>query len=239
MKSSNECSINSIYYGLCLFMLFLIAFSMYVNNLEHRNTYSTIIIMKYAAVENADIISSTYTSDTFKRNNTNYYVAKLNNKINNKSTSTLVKASANNIPLNYTEINSPLLDVPIYAFVDQEGKTQYRLCVERKNNNTVEYGFIKTLQRIVNLNIQYEYDINSEFIDTEKENYGTITPEVAPDDKIQDLISGFGYTGLYYKTNNGLKEYYIYGHYKNNKSAFYLADENGNMIPGTLPVEIR
>ena len=203
------------------------------------STFNTTIIMKYTDTNSETTISKLITSESFKTNNSNYYVTKINSKTkDNKSASKLAKAEINEVPLNYTEITNPLLTVPLYAFVDQDGNTQYRLYVERKNNNAIEYGFIRAKQSIVNLNIKIDYDINSEFVDISKEQYGTIVPEEAPDDKIHDLISVFGYNGLYYGVNNNTKEYYIYGHYKNSKSAFYLADKNGNMIPGTLPVNI-
>lgn len=149
----------------------------------------------------------------------------------------LLKAEKAKIPIQYTEIQYPYMEYPVYAFMDTNGVIQYRVYAERIQNNEEERGYLVSTQAIENMRIQMKYDEKSAFIRLEDEPFGIITAENAPDEKTIGLMKEYGKTGTYYRnTNGGTKEYYVYGHYKDEPSEFYLADSTGTMIPGTLPL---
>lgn len=149
----------------------------------------------------------------------------------------LLKADKSQIPAQYTEIQYPYMEYPVYAFMDKNGVIQYRVYAERTQNNHEERGYLVSTQVIENMRIKMKYDEASAFVHTEEEPFGSIIPENAPDEKTYGLLKEYGKTGIYYRINkDGSKEYYAYGHYKNEPSEFYLADNTGTMIPGTLPL---
>lgn len=144
------------------------------------------------------------------------------------------------IPREYTQVQYPYIDYPLYVFLDQNGVAHYRVSAERTRNNERQAGFIEAVQGIQNLRITIEYDENAPFVDTDKEAYGIISREDAPESEIGMLNKEYGMTGTYYKTTaSGEKEYYVYGHYTNKPSSFFEADEAGNPIPGSMPLTGR
>lgn len=165
----------------------------------------------------------------------------------NMDTSNLIEADVDfrfdridlsNLPVSYTEVNYPYIDYPLYVFIDSNGSTQYRAFVIRKTKSgTVEEGFIPVEQKMKNMKMTVHYNEDATFVDPDQEPYGIIEQIDADNDKVNGLIKEFGMTGVYYRTNdNGEKEYFVYGHYQGRENSFFLADNNGKMIPGTLPL---
>lgn len=148
----------------------------------------------------------------------------------------VVKAEHREVPINYTEIHSPQYETPLYAFVDRNGDTQYRVMIQRDRKGKKERGFIKATLQMQNTSIVVDYNPGDDIVDPAKEDYGEITLKEAPSDMIGNLMSEYGKTGVYYRLKNGLKEYVCYGSYPGKEDGFYMADQTGRMIPGTLSI---
>ena len=148
------------------------------------------------------------------------------------------KIDSSKLPVSYTEVNYPYIDYPLYVFIDSNGSTQYRAFVIRKaKNGSVEEGFIPVEQKMKNMKMTVRYNEDTAFVDPDQEPYGIIEQVDADNDKVNGLIKEFGMTGVYYRTDDkGEKEYFVYGHYQGRENSFFLADNNGEMIPGTLPL---
>ena len=141
------------------------------------------------------------------------------------------------IPREYTEIQYPYLEYPLYVFLDEYGTANYRVSAERVRNGQKETGFLEATQTIRNLKMTVEYDEDGAFVDIQKEPFGKITLVNAPENETQSLNKAYGIAGTYYIVkSNGEKEYYVYGHYENGMNAFFLAGEDGTFIPGSLPL---
>lgn len=140
-------------------------------------------------------------------------------------------------PLQYTKVKYPYFDKPVYVFMNENGELQYRVCIERVIEKKKVYGFVPAATELFNQNLTMVYDENAEFINITEESFGEIEPVNAPESLTKSLMKEYGKTGVYYKINRkGNKEYFVYGHYKNGKNNFFIADTLGNMIPGTLPI---
>ena len=237
---------NKVDYISCLnisFFAFAVLLLLFVVFLSFQPTYrkdKVILKLIYATNATNTNESARITSESFKSSR---LPLKASTEVqtasgDNKSYSRLIKADTLEIPVNYTEIIYPGMELPIYTFISEDGSSQYRMYVERETNGIISKGYIKAKQKLDGLKIKYDYDINSKFIDIKSEKFGEITPVDASTEITGDLVKVFGYTGLYYNQNNGNKEYYIYGYYMNREPGFFIANSSGSMIPGTLPVEI-
>ena len=226
--------------GFFIYILLLFLAVVFLTNLSPFQKGPVVLKMNYSSNEDEIKTKASITSNSFKstRLPINKTTDTTEHSNNDKSYSRLIKADTKDIPINYTEINYPGMDIPIYTYIADDGTSQYRLYVERETNGTVYKGYISAKQAMDGLKIVYDYDIDSEFIDLRSEKYGIITPMDAPNDITGDLIKVFGYTGLYYIQNNDNKEYYIYGYYDNREPGFFIANSTGNMIPGTLPIDL-
>lgn len=154
-----------------------------------------------------------------------------------KKTLSIEKVDPSCLPVGYTEVNYPYLDYPLYVFLDRNGATQYRIYVKKTEDGIEAEGFIPVEQKMKNMKMTVQYDENAAYIDPEQEPYGTIELVDATDEETNGLIKEFGTIGTYYRTNDkGQKEYFVYGHYPNRENSFFIADNDGKMIPGTLPL---
>ncbi len=193
---------------------------------------------------------SKYSLQTFKTN----YAATIRATVKNNNSKTgseekkgtetkdrfeIKKADINILPVSYTEVNYPYIDFPLYIFIDNSGNAQYRAYIERTIKDVTEKGFIPVMQVMKNMKRGVEYEENAALVDPATELYGIIELEDAPENMTGTLVKEYGTKGTYYFINeSGEKDYYVYGHYPNKESAFYIADKKGAMIPGTLPVTI-
>ena len=188
-----------------------------------------------------------YTEETFETSfaryinrNKEYYDLTEENKetIYKVKESVPVKALASEVPINYTELVLPNVGFPVYVFMDNNGKLNYRVMIERTTNNTKERGYVTAKNVFKNKTIGIDYDQDAEFVNVEAENYGEIIATEPDEDKVIGMQKVFGKKGVYEKTTpDGKKEYYVYGHYVNGDDSFFMADKEGNMIKGTLPIE--
>lgn len=141
-------------------------------------------------------------------------------------------------PIHFTELNLPYADYPVYAFIDEEGRMQYRVYVRRvSESGRDEFGFVRAEVKFNGTSFDFILDSEYTFIAPGDERYGVITAVNAPAALVSGLKKDFSREGVYYRQgSNGNKEYYVYGHYPNGEDGFYLADSSGVMIPGTLSV---
>lgn len=180
---------------------------------------------------------------------TNTYFTRVQNAVSlNKNTTAQKKANAAKtyvdtpaiIPINYTPVDFLSNDEPIYLFVDDNGVYQYRVFARRILDGKESNGFLKAKMTVKDGSLTFDYDLDDDFVSLDSENFAVLVPKNAPKEETQGLIKVYGITGLYYKINdNGKYEYYSYGQYPNGIEAFYVADYNGNSIPGALPINFK
>ncbi len=145
-----------------------------------------------------------------------------------------VKAMSEEIPVNYTELIYPSLPYPVYGFIGENGKMNYRVMLEKSIRGKKFRGFVQATQTIRNRKISIDYDEDSPFISEKDERFGEIIATEPAEEQIAGLQKVFGRTGVYQRTAGN--EFYAYGHYPNGDDSFFMADKNGNMIKGTLPL---
>ena len=226
--------------GFFIYVLLLVAFIIVLSTMNYYQKNPILLHMSYIEDTEKSAAKAAITSESFVSTRTpvNMTAQKNTGAGKNKTYTSLIKAETKEIPVNYTEINYPGMNIPIYTFFDEAGSAQYRLFAEREINGETVKGYIAARQVLEGMIIKYDYDLESDFVDTAKENYGHITPLDASTDITGDLIKVYGYTGLYYYQNDDVKEYYIYGFYPGHEPGFFIANSSGNMIPGTIPVDL-
>lgn len=255
METNKNVLSSALSAAVVIAMAVILVFLLWISGHEPVNTPSSLSLVAHVIPAYTDesgvVRAAKYTASVF---DTNYVSAagRLFNTVNISAgdnsdmiaaagNSRPVAAPAQEIPDQYTEIKYPYLDFPVYVYMNSEGKAQYRVYLERLSNGSTESGFVKASQSIRNMKISMDYDTGDMFIRTADEDFGTIIQVNAPADLQGDLIKEFSAVGTYYLINaSGNMEYYVYGHYPNSTTDdFYLADNNGIMIPGTLPVSIN
>lgn len=145
---------------------------------------------------------------------------------------------ASDIPVNYTEMQIPFSKYPVYAFINDQGKTEYRVYAVKHSENGSRNGFVRADVSFENGKIRVIYDLETPFVEYDSEKFGEIEAVDPPANITSGLIKVYGKTGLYmmYKKNQE-KQYIIYGHYPGGENEFYLADKKAQMIKGTFPIE--
>lgn len=156
--------------------------------------------------------------------------------VNEVSVATPVTALANEIPINYTEHIYPSVPYPVYVFLDESGKMTYRVMLERSAGYKKERGYVQATMSIMNRKLCINFNENDPFVSLSQEPFGEITATEPDEEKIVGLQKVFGKTGVYQRLSTG--ELFVYGHYPSGEDRFYMADSNGNMIRGTLPIDI-
>ena len=149
-------------------------------------------------------------------------------------------ASLRQIPPSYTPMDVIGYEYPIYSFLDETGKYQHRVFIRRSVSSTSSlYGFVPASFSVADGNITLSFDPAASFVDLSKEPFAQLSLCEYPDTLPAGMNRIYGKPGLYARvTESGKREYLIYGKYPyDTECHFFLADDNGNMVAGTMPVQ--
>lgn len=249
-KSILKAAVSTAAILFLLFLLFMLVWILNKNqpDLSYRRAIVAQEVPYQTTIESEGYHKILYPASVF---NSNFVIAsnnmrdRIKSENNVEDTSTSAKsvpcaAPSDNIPIQYTEIRYPNIDYPIYVFMDNNGHAKYRIYISRSEDGQSSSGYIQAQQAITNLKIHFDFDENDDFVDVSSEPFGEIELTDAPEELTVSLVKEYGLVGTYYRINNaGIKEYYVFGHYPNSEDEFYIADFNGHMVPGTLPVSIN
>lgn len=139
-------------------------------------------------------------------------------------------AKAEDIPEGYSVLELKGLDFPVYGFVDKEGRTCYRAFSEKD-------GAFYEIE-IDEKNGTYAVTKVAEKADPSKEEFGTPkAAQLASGSSVSGYKPVAGKEGLYEAEKPAIKpEYIFYGTYgKKGDEAFYEAEKDGTVKPGTMP----
>jgi len=244
-------------YSICCFIFILIVFLCFVEKTKALPTISeeiNVVIKAQTIIPYNDgkTVTDRFNSDWFEGDRFSRTLTKErvgNERVQAKTVTNTAEVYSEAtgdeylyVPANYTKMSFATADVPIYVFVDDASNLQYRVSVKRTVGlSKIMYGLVPCQMKLENGKFAFHYDVNAEFVKIDEEPFGSVElVDADSTSSVSPLIKVYGHTGLYYKINdNGKYEYYAYGHYKGGENAYFVADNYGKVINGTLPLDLK